>query len=189
MARQAGSATAKSRVRSAATISDGPPGWADRFGGKLVLVLLDNKYTPSIKQGRSLWGLHDPLAYHPGDRTETITVPAGFVTDLASIPRWAWILLPPDGPWVKGAIIHDFLYATRGSGIWKRHPAAITRASPYTRAEADAILREALENRGVDWLRRNVIWAAVRLGGSGGWGLDDSRQARRKAVNEAQVTS
>jgi hypothetical protein len=181
-------ATAKPAKAAGPRITDGPPGWTDRFGGKLVLVLLDNKYTPSIKKGRSLWGLHDPLAYRPGDMAETITVPAGFVTDLASIPRWAWNLLPPDGPWVKGAIIHDFLYATRGTGVWKRHPAAITRSTPYSRAEADEILREALENRGVDWLRRNIIWAAVRLGGGGGWGLDDSRQARRKAVNEAQVT-
>lgn len=99
------SATAKPTKTPAPTIKDGPPGWTDRFGGKLVLVLLDNKYTPSIKKGRSLWGLHDPLAYRPGDMAETITVPAGFVTDLASIPRWAWNLLPPDGPWVKGAII------------------------------------------------------------------------------------
>jgi hypothetical protein len=41
---------------------------ADRFGGKLVLVLLDKKHAPSIKSGRSLWGLHDPLVYSPGDR-------------------------------------------------------------------------------------------------------------------------
>ena len=174
--------------RGRSRIRDGPPGWQDRFGGKLVLVLLDNKYTPSIKKGRSLWGLHDPLGYSPFDRSETITVPAGFVTDLASIPRFAWILLPPDGPWVKGAVIHDFLYATRGSGKWKKHPPAISRAIPYTRSEADAILREALENRGVGWLRRQVIWLAVRLGGGRGWGLDDSRQARRRAVSEAEVT-
>lgn len=180
---------AKPPAATTGPIKDGPPGWKDHFGGKLVLVLLDNKYTPSIKKGRSLWGLHDPLAYRPQGGADTITAPAGFVTDLASIPRWAWTLLPPDGPWVKGAVIHDFLYATMGTGAWKRHPPAITRKEPYTRAEADAILREALANRGVDWLRRNIIWAAVRLGGARGWGLDDSRQARRKAVDERDVTS
>lgn len=31
--------------------------WFDRFGGRLVLVLLDNKFSPAIKGGRSLWGL------------------------------------------------------------------------------------------------------------------------------------
>ena len=161
-------------------LAGAPPGWVNRFGGKLVLVLLDNKYTPSIKKGRSLWGLHDPLTYRPSDGEHTITVPKGFVTDLASIPRWAWTLVPPDGPWVKGAVIHDFLYATRGTGAWKRHPSGNTREAPYTRAEADWILRDALENRGVDVLRRNIIWLAVRLGGARGWGHDDSRQPRQQ---------
>ncbi len=164
------------------------PGWKDRFGGKLVLVLLDDKYEPSVRNGRSLWGLHDPLDYHPGDRTQMVTVPPGFVTDLASIPRWAWTLLPPDGPWVKGAIIHDFLYATEGTGVWKHHPPGITRAAAYSRKEADGILREALENRGVDWLRRNIIWAAVRIGGGPGWGLGDASQAQRKSVDEKDIS-
>ncbi len=162
--------------------------WRDRFGGKLVLVLLDKKFEPSIKAGRSLWGLHDPLTYSPTDYVHTIRVPPGFVTDLASIPRWSWILLPPDGPWLKGAVIHDFLYATRGTGVWKAHPRAITRAEDYSRREADDILREAMANRGVDMVRRNIIWLAVRLGGGSGWGLDDSRQAQRKAVDEALAT-
>lgn len=164
------------------------PAWVNRFTGKLVLVLLDNKYAPSIKRGRSLWGLHDPLTYRPSNDQFDITVPPGFVTDLTSIPRWAWILLPPDGPWLKGAIIHDFLYATSGAGIWKSHASGNTRAEPYTRAEADWILRDALENRGVDVIRRNIIWAAVRIGGGGGWGKDDSRQRRAAATDEAFIT-
>jgi hypothetical protein len=174
--------------RAPATAAPAAGTWVDRFAGKLVLVLLDNKYAPSIKEGRSLWGLHDPLTYRPSDAGFTITAPPGFVTDLASIPRWAWIVLPPDGPWVKGAVIHDFLYATRGSGVWKAHPSGNSRPSAYTRAEADWILRDALANRGVDLLRRNLIWAAVRIGGAGGWGKDDSRQKRATAEDEAFVT-
>ncbi|KQV54825.1 MULTISPECIES: DUF1353 domain-containing protein [unclassified Caulobacter] len=172
----------------ARSITTPPPDWVDRFGGKLVLVLLDNKYTPSIKQGRSLWGLHDTLTYTPSDAAHTITAPKGFVTDLASIPRWGWIVLPPDGPWVKGAVIHDFLYATRGTGVWKTHPSGNSRPQPYSRAEADWILRDALKNRGVDVVRRNIIWLAVRIGGSGGWGKDDSRQKRATPADEAYVT-
>lgn len=147
----------------------------DRFSGKLVLVLLDNKKVPSLKGGRSLWGLQRPLTYSQGDKGETITVPAGFVTDLASVPRWAWTLVPPDGPWVKAAIIHDYLYATAGTGIWKKHPASITRSSPYSRLEADRIMREAMENRGVPALFRNLIYLAVRFGGGPDW--NDNRDA------------
>lgn len=142
---------------------------AGRFTGKLVLVLLDDRSHPSLRAGRSLWALQRPLTYAPGGAGETITVPAGFVTDLASIPRLAWTLLPPDGPWVKAAVVHDFLYDTNGGGVWKGHPSGVTRATPYTRAESDGILREAMADRGVDGWRRNIIWAAVRVGGGGGW--------------------
>jgi hypothetical protein len=46
----------------------------------------------------------------------------------------------------------------------------VNRPEPYSRKEADDILREAMEDRGVGGWERFVIWAAVRLGGSGGWG-------------------
>jgi hypothetical protein len=147
------------------------PAWRDKFGGKLVLVLLDNKIAPSIKKGRSLWGLQRPLTYSPGNGEFSITVPAGFVTDLASVPRWGWLIIPPDGPWVKAAIIHDYLYATGGTGIWKGHEPSMTRPQPYSRRETDRIMREAMENRGVGRIARSIIYAAVRIGGGPGWGV------------------
>lgn len=158
----------------------------DRFGGKLVLVLLDNKHAPSLKDGRSLWGLHDPLVYWPGDRSHSITVRPGFVTDLASVPRWAWVLIPPDGPWVKAAIIHDYLYATGGTGKWKKGPVTITRPQPYSRLEADRIMREAMGNRGVGWFKRNLIYLAVRVGGH--WGWRDSEEDMVTAEAERYIT-
>lgn len=147
-----------------------PPGWVNRFGGKLVLVLLDNKYAPSIRNGRSLWALQRDLSYRPSNGEDVITVRRGTQTDLTSVPRFAWMLIPPDGPWVKAAVIHDYLYRTRGTGVIWGRPSSHTRAAPYSRAEADWILRDALENRGVGWLERHVIWAAVRVGGFLSWG-------------------
>jgi len=171
-----------------------PAGWVNRFGGKLVLVLLDNKYTPSVRGGRSLWALYETLSYQPSDDVHVITVPKGCVTDLTSIPRMFWTLLPPDGPWVKAAVIHDYLYATRGTGQLptgvpgSKQPVGIMR-EPYTRAEADWILRDALKNRGVDIVRRNLIWIAVRLGGGKAWrrnGATKQQEAREQRVSEAR---
>ncbi len=143
-----------------------------RFRGKLVLVLLDRCSGPSLRGGRSLWGVQRPLTYQTGeDLNELITVPAGFVTDLASVPRPMWSIYPPDGPWVKAAVIHDFLYDTGGGGLWNG-TAGITRAQPYTRAQADHILREAMADRGIGPWERAVIWSAVRLGGARGWKSD-----------------
>jgi hypothetical protein len=141
-----------------------------RFSGKLVLVLLDDRDHPATRDGRSLWGVERSLTYRTSIGGEaTITVPAGFVTDLASIPRFASPALPPDGPWTKAAVIHDFLYATAGTGVWKGHASGLSVPGYYTRAAADDILREAMADRGVDVARRNIIWAAVRAGGARGW--------------------
>ncbi len=141
-----------------------------RFAGKLVLVLLDNKDGPSIRNGRTLWAVQRALEYQTGDDpNELIVVPPGFVTDLASVPRAVWSFYPPDGPWAKGAIIHDFLYATKGTGEWNTHR-GITRVTPYSRKEADDILKEAMADRKVSAWEQRVIWASVRLGGAGGWG-------------------
>lgn len=143
---------------------------------KLYLVLLDDKAACSeTSDGRCKWGVVKPVAYVPSNGTDKITVPPGFPTDLTSIPRFAWTLLPPDGPWLKAAVIHDFLYRTCGRGKWLNQPNGLTRQCQpnvdcYKREEADWILRDAMKDRGVDIVRRNIIWAAVRLGGGGGWG-------------------
>ena len=138
------------------------------FTDKLVLVVLQDKTHPALKDGRTLWALQRPIAYQVRDG-ETITVPAGFVTDLASIPRPVWSLYPPDGPWAQAAVIHDFLYITKGTGVWHgRH--GVSRAAPYSRTEADGILRQAMDDIGVPGFQRDVVWSAVRVGGSAGWG-------------------
>lgn len=146
-----------------------------RFEGKLVLVLLDNRDGPAIRAGRSLWGLQRNLSYTAGDAGDVITVPAGFVTDLASIPRLVWSFYPPDGPWVKAAIIHDFLYDTQGTGIWHNHRGN-TRIAPYTRAESDAVLKEGMADRAIGAWEQFVIWCAVRIGGGLGWARVPNRQ-------------
>jgi hypothetical protein len=39
-----------------------------------------------------------------------ITIPKGYTWDLSSVPRFLWWLLPPDGDFQIGALIHDYLY-------------------------------------------------------------------------------
>lgn len=82
-----------------------------------------------------------------------ITVPAGFKTDLASIPKILWNILPPVGRYDAAAVVHDYLYQHNG----------------VTRAEADAVLREAMEVLGVRWSQRWAIYAGVRVGGWKTW--------------------
>ena len=46
----------------------------------------------------------------PGQQLPSVSVPAGFVTDFASIPRGLWTALPRDGDYVWAAVVHDYLY-------------------------------------------------------------------------------
>lgn len=145
-----------------------------RFTDALDLQLVEqpNGDPKLTANGRCQWRVMEPLIYDVGAEGsgETITVPAGALTDLASIPRFAWSLgFPPDGAWAKAAVVHDFLYKTRGAcrlgtACWR------TRIKPYSRAEADEVLREAMAVLGVPSWQRFVIWLAVRLGGASGWG-------------------
>lgn len=121
--------------------------------------------------GRTCVTLVEPLEYRVGsaESDEQIIVPAGFETDFASIPWGLWNLFPPLGPWARPAIIHDFLYATRGDGIYGTRQ-WITRGEAYLREEADAIFLEAMEVVGVPAWRRAIMYRAVRIGGGKGWG-------------------
>ncbi|HCM1918301.1 TPA: DUF1353 domain-containing protein [Salmonella enterica subsp. salamae serovar 28:r:e,n,z15] len=54
--------------------------------------------------------LEMPDHYLSDENCDVISTSAGFVTDLACVPRIFWKLLPPDGKYAKAAIIQDYLY-------------------------------------------------------------------------------
>src|SRR5262245_55189884 len=63
-----------------------------------------------------IYFLIKPITWKPNPGQETfqaVTVPVGFVTDFASIPRIFWSALPPDGRYTYPAIVHDYLYWTQ----------------------------------------------------------------------------
>ena len=45
--------------------------------------------------------------------SDIITIPKGFKYDLSSSPRFLWSILPPDGDFAIGALIHDYLYENK----------------------------------------------------------------------------
>lgn len=47
--------------------------------------------------------------YQETNKESKIVVPKGFKTDLASIPRIFWAILPKNGKYQKAAILHDYL--------------------------------------------------------------------------------
>ena len=47
--------------------------------------------------------------YGTGATAVTIHVPAGMITDFASVPRPLWNILPPTGGYGEAAVVHDHL--------------------------------------------------------------------------------
>ncbi|ECD6764596.1 DUF1353 domain-containing protein [Salmonella enterica subsp. enterica serovar Newport] len=110
--------------------------------------------TPAILEmlGHYNWRVHEPFAFYlSDDNSDVISVPAGFVTDLATIPRIFWTLLPPDGKYAKAAIIHDYLYDN----------------ALRTKQEADLIFLDGMVVLGVPKWKRVIMYWSVRLFGRG----------------------
>jgi Protein of unknown function (DUF1353) len=114
------------------------------------------------------WALLLALTYRIGSSQFAITVPAGFVTDFASIPQLFWSTgLAPDGRYSKAALVHDYLYWTQ-----------LCR-----RSQADNIFLIAMKESAVAAFTRNLVYAAVRVAGGAAW----AGNARAKAAGLPRI--
>lgn len=107
------------------------------FVGNIVVSPADGKR----------WHLREELRYQ-GNK-DLFVVPVGFVTDFASVPRVFTWLLPRYGRWTPAAILHDYLWA-------------LARQGKFRKIDADGLFNRALRELGVPFLRRWIMWTAVR---------------------------
>lgn len=114
---------------------------------------------------RGTWKLLQPLVYS-SELAGMITVPAGFVTDFASVPRIPVAFLLAGDCGQEAAVIHDFLYTTH----------------QVPRETADAVLREALLVGDEPAWRAWLMWAGVRVGGAHPWEADGQQQPAHVAA-------
>lgn len=84
-----------------------------------------------------------------------VTVPEGYLTDGASVPRLLWSLIPPWGKYGQAAVVHDLLCEYLQVVTEAGEPAAITRA------ECDALFLEAMQVLQVPQLRCGAMHAGV----------------------------
>ncbi|MCU7934123.1 MAG: DUF1353 domain-containing protein [Candidatus Thiodiazotropha sp. (ex Dulcina madagascariensis)] len=159
-------------------------------GGRMQYQLL-NEYRQITGHGRAL------------------IVPAGYITDGASIPRFAWSLVggPMSRPYLYAALPHDFRYEVLG------HPETIDYLSDPQPAFIEALLAPGWRNRFVElierervhavdrasvdadfragiavtretWLKSQIMWRAVRIGGGGAWRGDVDRQRTQALIHD-----
>lgn len=89
---------------------------------------------------------------------EKMTIPAGFVTDGASIPWFLWAICgdPMEVPRIYAAIVHDYLYELGGT--------------KSDRLRADEIYRDYNIALGMPKWRARIEYRALRMFGGSHWG-------------------
>lgn len=133
-----------------------------------------NQFTTPLKVefiDGEFWRLTDELSFYTSDLEYTIVVPKGFLTDFASIPRWAWpIIGHPTGPYGCAAVVHDWIYALSAPELLGYLNSYVDLDPPLSRKEGDQMFLDGMEVLGIEWWRKTLMYSAVRVGGNGGWG-------------------
>ena len=96
------------------------------------------------------WQLTQPFIYYSELLNRDIEVPAGYVTDLASVPRLFRFIVPvANAKNRRAAVVHDYL-CTNPEGLVK------------DQKQADQVFREALGVVGVGRFRSAFLYYPVR---------------------------
>lgn len=112
------------------------------------------------KLGRNRWRLAEALVYR-SELAGVIMVPAGFVTDFASVPRVPLIFSTFGNRGHGAAVIHDWLYQSQPLGATKEY--------------ADLVFKEALQAEGIRLWRAWCMWKAVHHRGHEAWRTGPAR--------------
>jgi hypothetical protein len=102
------------------------------------------------KDGRRLWELITP--FDAVTSLGVITTPAGFVTDLASVPRVLWGAFSPFDDYLEACIPHDWGYSPLNDR--------------FSRRQIDDMMLELMFHSGVSAHRRHAVHTAVRRFGA-----------------------
>lgn len=92
-------------------------------------------------------------------KTEVIHIPSDFVTDLASVPRIFWAILPPTGVYERAAVLHDVLCVRLR--VAHQHGG---RPPQVNARDTDGLFRRVMRECGVGFLTRWAMWTGVRWG-------------------------
>jgi hypothetical protein len=132
-----------------------------QFTGQLFLRSFSVAEIKAAGRDVQLYEVTQDFPYESDKFGRTIVVPAGLVTDFASIPRGVWELLDPEDPIIAWpSVIHDYLYTCHGT---------LPDGTTYTREMADAVLREGMEACGASSLMRESVYQAVEDFGGSHW--------------------
>lgn len=102
-----------------------------------------------VSEDSGLWALTAPLVYQSNIAGGAIIVPAGTITDFASVPRLPLVYFLCGDVGHAAAVIHDHIYNN----------------AMLDRGTCDKVFREALIVSGVSGWRAAIMYRGVRLFG------------------------
>lgn len=117
--------------------------------------------------GQRVVRLTDDWLYCDDATGSVIKVPKDFFTDYATIPSYVRFIFDPAGDNIEAAIVHDWLYSVGQDD------------ESWNRVAADRLFRAILKESGVNIIKRNIMYAAVRLGGGGHFAQGSGIEMRR----------
>lgn len=94
--------------------------------------------------------LLEDVIYQDGETVYTI--PAGYVTDGASVPRALSWLYPKYGAYLKAAIVHDYLITD------------VLPTGQIESAKVDELFKQAMSDLEIPKFRQWAMWCGVRIG-------------------------
>src|SRR3990167_2908063 len=115
-------------------------------------------YFPDELRGKFIaknqWAITEDFRYY-SKTAGLVVVPAGFVTDGASIPSILWGIVgsPWSGNYPGAAVIHDYVYCKQ----------------EFKRVVCDKIFLEAMAVLGFNWGKRRLMYTALRMFGWLAW--------------------
>ena len=101
----------------------------------------------------------------------TFAIPEGFWTDFASIPQVFQSFIPVLDKHLRAAVLHDYMYYAQE-----------LNARKITRSQADKIFDIAMRACGVNFVKRNLIYTAVRVGGWVAWNKYKNDRIKNKEL-------
>lgn len=102
-----------------------------------------------------------------------LTIPAGFWTDFASIPKAIQNILSPLDSHLRAAVLHDYLYYKQ-----------VLNYKPITRAFADKLFLDGMKTCGTGKIKRYTMYYAVRSFGWITWNKYKNDRINKGVKNE-----
>lgn len=150
---------------------------------KVRLQNFCNRMTPYRLDQRGL-----RVTFHPTEKSEGLRVarvdrdyyychnpsgavfktPKDFFTNFASVPKWARFYINPMGDHLEAAVVHDWLYSVAEN------------TAAHNRETADEVFKFVLEEAGVNRVKRNLMYWAVRVGAATAYNATPKIEMRRE---------